>query len=54
MKCFMLKSSEFDVVARKRTTLLCLALGAEAHTTSEGSVILKFLKKFLNYFNLTT
>ncbi len=50
-KCFMLKSSEFDVVAAGSGQLYaCLALGAEAHTTSEGSVYPQIFKKIFELF----
>lgn len=50
-KCFMLKSKSFDVIGAGSGQLFqCLCLGAEAHTTSEGSVLPKLFQKIFSLF----
>jgi len=50
-KCFMLKSERFDVVAAGSGQLFaCLALGADAHTTSEGCVYPYLFNEIIRLF----
>lgn len=51
-KCFMLKNEEFDVVAAGSGQLFqCLSLGANAHTTSEGSVYPQIFQKIKSLYD---
>lgn len=51
-RCFMLKNSDFDVIGAGSGQLYqCLALGAEAHTTSEGSLFPNLFSKIFTLFN---
>ena len=50
-KCFMLRNSNFDVIAAGSGQIFsCLSLGAKAHTTSEGCVYPSVFQKIISLY----
>lgn len=51
-RCFMLKNDNFDVVAAGSGQVYqMMCMGAEAHTTSEGSILPKLFQKIIDLYN---